>query len=315
MAIILKNPFYMGIIRIRATGETFIGIHEPLVSASLFERVQDVLAGKRVGKVQKHHFLFRRLFQCGHCGSYLTGERQKGRVYYRCHKTACSGTSVSESAIEREVIRTLDGCAVKPSDMPTIRKAVQNVFGNARRDVEAAATAGVLKVKHLEAREERLTDALLDGLIDRDAYNTRRRALLVDRQRLSEALAARADPAWRRQAVLDLFERAEMAPQLYRNAEGDEKRELLSELTSNRSVTGKNIVVEPNFPFFRTQSAAKCTQSGVSRSDVRTLTELVQQAWDHFETRPAELIGALPKKKVAQRPLGMSPDIPKVQRR
>src|SRR5262245_25996747 len=43
---LLNNTFYLGIIRIARTGETFPGIHEPLVSKSLFDRVHDVLNGR-----------------------------------------------------------------------------------------------------------------------------------------------------------------------------------------------------------------------------------------------------------------------------
>ena len=38
---ILNNPFYCGLIRIKKTGETFAGIHQSLIPASLFKRVQD----------------------------------------------------------------------------------------------------------------------------------------------------------------------------------------------------------------------------------------------------------------------------------
>src|SRR5262249_50073602 len=45
-SVMLKNPFYIGLIRIRKTGETFQGRHQPLVSKYLFDRVQDVISGK-----------------------------------------------------------------------------------------------------------------------------------------------------------------------------------------------------------------------------------------------------------------------------
>ncbi|MGC9224935.1 MAG: recombinase family protein [Terracidiphilus sp.] len=45
---ILRNPFYTGVMRIMASGETYLGNHEALISKSLFDRVQDILHG-RVG--------------------------------------------------------------------------------------------------------------------------------------------------------------------------------------------------------------------------------------------------------------------------
>jgi DNA invertase Pin-like site-specific DNA recombinase len=43
LSVMLNNPFYIGIIRLKRTGETFDGSHEPLVPRSLFQRVQAVL--------------------------------------------------------------------------------------------------------------------------------------------------------------------------------------------------------------------------------------------------------------------------------
>ena len=46
LSTVLNNPFYIGIVRLLSTGETFQGIHEPLIGKSLFDRVQLVLQGK-----------------------------------------------------------------------------------------------------------------------------------------------------------------------------------------------------------------------------------------------------------------------------
>ena len=39
----LRNPFYMGIIRMKRSGEHYPGIHEPIVSKHFFDRVQNIL--------------------------------------------------------------------------------------------------------------------------------------------------------------------------------------------------------------------------------------------------------------------------------
>ena len=83
---ILNNPFYMGVIRINTTGETFPGAHEPLISKALFDVVQATLRGKTVPKAKKHRYLLRQMVKCGNCTRrHLTGEIQKSRLYYRCH--------------------------------------------------------------------------------------------------------------------------------------------------------------------------------------------------------------------------------------
>src|ERR1022692_3018884 len=65
---ILNNPFYLGIIRLVKTGETFPGVHQPLVTKTLFDGVQGVLNGKANAKPWCHNYLFRRLLTCKGCG-------------------------------------------------------------------------------------------------------------------------------------------------------------------------------------------------------------------------------------------------------
>lgn len=81
---VLRNPIYKG--SILWDGQTFEGIHTPLVSPELWQRVQDTIDGNRKlkGRRVKHDYLFARLVTCGHCGGLMTGQMQKGKLYYHC---------------------------------------------------------------------------------------------------------------------------------------------------------------------------------------------------------------------------------------
>ena len=68
------NPFYMGLIRVKRTNETYQGVHQPLISKNVFDRVQDVLHGRLNTRALKRDFLFRRRLNCGHCRIRLVGE-------------------------------------------------------------------------------------------------------------------------------------------------------------------------------------------------------------------------------------------------
>ena len=95
---ILNNSFYMGMITLQTTKEVFVGKHKPLISKRLFEQVQAKLKGKQVKHQTKHNHMFRKLIKCS-CGYTISGERQKGRVYYRCHNKDCSETTIREDKI------------------------------------------------------------------------------------------------------------------------------------------------------------------------------------------------------------------------
>jgi len=108
LSTILKNPFYAGVIRLRATNETFAGNHEPIVSSALYRRVQNVLAGKTSERTAKHDFLFRRILSCRGCGYSLIESCRKGHVYYRCHTRACPTTGIREETVDSGFARLLE---------------------------------------------------------------------------------------------------------------------------------------------------------------------------------------------------------------
>lgn len=100
LSVLLKNPFYVGTIRIRRTNGEYPGIHEPLVSRTCFETVQGVLKSRcpRRRRTGRARHRYSRMLRCGSCSLHLIGEIQKARTYYRCHQ--CPGTSIREDAID-----------------------------------------------------------------------------------------------------------------------------------------------------------------------------------------------------------------------
>src|SRR6202012_4201847 len=56
MSTMLNNSFYVGLIRLRKSGECFPGLHAPLVSKQVFDTVQRILDGKTVARTPRHEF-------------------------------------------------------------------------------------------------------------------------------------------------------------------------------------------------------------------------------------------------------------------
>ena len=79
----LKNPFYMGLFKFK--GEIKQGIHTPLISKSLFNKVQIAFKKDNKPLYKKHTFLFGNFIECGDCGCSIVGEVKKGKyTYYHC---------------------------------------------------------------------------------------------------------------------------------------------------------------------------------------------------------------------------------------
>lgn len=248
VATVLHNPFYVGIIRIHRTGQTFAGIHEPLVSKSVFDQVQQVLSGKAFPHVLKHGFAFRRLLKCAACGYSLIGERQKGHVYYRCHTVTCRGTSLRESTIEAQMRCLFNLLALAEEDMRELRD-----FGDVERSKHletAAQRQGQLERARglCEDRLQRLTDAFLDGDVDKETYEQRKGALLHERASLRDALVQPQEdgPA---ELLLKKLERGKAAQQQFNSPFADEKREAVQCVTSNLIVEGKQLAFALHSPF------------------------------------------------------------------
>lgn len=287
ISVMLKNPFYIGIIRLRKTGESFQGIHEPLVSKHVFDRVQDVLAGKLCIRRDAHEFLYRRLFQCATCGLALIGERQKGHVYYRCHTPGC--TSVREESLEAGILKELKKLVFSDEEKKEMAEAIESFatdWANERKERQSALD---LRAAKLKDRLSRLTDAFIDGSLEKELFEERKSSLLMERKEIDEAEARlHGSDANVVKEVKEKLELAGSAYLLYQTANADEKRELLQIVTSNRQADAKNVAITMAEPFQTIANRTSFTSGGLRRDTLRTVRHTISSVlefWKSVETR------------------------------
>ncbi|MCB1385900.1 MAG: hypothetical protein KDJ80_08150 [Nitratireductor sp.] len=91
----------------------------------------------------------------------------------------------------------------------------------------------------------RTTDALLDELIDKDTFNSRKQSLELERLRLEEALEKQAARQPEPDRVRQFLELTKSLKTLFISAIAAERRELVRWATSNCLVEMKNVCVEP----------------------------------------------------------------------
>lgn len=282
---ILHNPFYVGLIRIRTTSEVFKGCHSPLVSVRQFERVQKILSGRLFARPQRHEFMLRRMVRCRKCGRVLTGEWQKGRAYYRCHSEQCRGTSLSEENLKGIVRRELACLSLDDGDVRDFRDIARLRLERERSNRDANLEAVKRDIAHVDERLVRLTDAVIDLTIDKETFNARKATLLTDRQRLVDVVEGRADALfWER--VLEKFELGLTALHGFNSGSPDEKREIVSEVSSNFWAVGKDGLLELDFPYREVREWAGVQNCGPSRAEVRTVEGLVAILQGSIEREP-----------------------------
>ena len=248
LSTLLNNPFYTGIIRIKRTGEFFDGGHQPLITRALFERVQTRLRTKTHTKVLTHDFAFRRLLKCGSCGYALTGERHKGHTYYRCHQIICRGVSLREEEIVGRLRWFNELIRLSPEDLGDMRDLVEAARGNAASSHAVEIARIKREIGGCEDRLARLTDAVLDGIVDRETFSLRKGRLLAEKRALHDRLERPPEDTLAEE-TLKKFELANMAYLQLETLTALEIRQLTEKTTSNLVVEGKNLAVTPYFPF------------------------------------------------------------------
>ena len=272
---LLNNPFYCGLIRLKSSGQTFKGVHEPLVSVAMFDRIQSILKGKSGPKIMRHEWMFRRMIRCALCTRTLTAERQKGHVYYRCHTSSCPTTGIREECVGEALRVYYTRAQLFPEDFAELR----DCLADHRREIEQSgvlARAGAdLRLADARQRLNRLTDALVDGLIERDAYEVRRSTLLLDISRMEEEGGA-DESAEKFDRVGRMFELAASLIPSYDSADFAQKRQIIETTTSNLALRGKYLEFTPSEPF-RTFAEWRLVPAGdPQRHTVRT-TEICQR--------------------------------------
>ncbi len=286
---ILRNPFYSGLIRLKKTKEVFEGAHARLITSGLYKRVQDVFDGKKPRRVQIHDYLFRRLFACATCSRSLIPSRHKGHVYYRCQTVTCPTTCVREEALESAVAHIFASIAVPEALQVAVAQQIRTIFSNSAELVEASRRRHQGVIAAATTRLERLTDAYVEGLLEKDVYHERRAALLAERQAAQDALATAKETIRDREvAVEKCLEVAKCPARLYAAATIAEKRQLVEILCSNRKVSGKDIDISTAEPFLFLASAQSSIRCAPTFDSPRTAQAIAEDLFRWFETAKEE---------------------------
>jgi site-specific DNA recombinase len=287
LSTILNNPFYIGLIRIQKNGQVYSGNHEPLISKRLFDDVQDMLAGRFNKRTKTHDFLFRRYITCKGCEYSLIGEFQKGRVYYRCHTKNCPMKGMREEEVTTLVERSLRDLVFTEAEKNYLAKRIQTLKADWFREKEKQVSNLNLTIQQVSERLKRLTDAYLDGTIEKEIYEERKAALLFERRgiegRLNEFKTGMTSIPDELQKFLEL---AGDAYSLYKTPIIEKKRRLLKTITSNCSVDEGHLDFAYAIPFREVAQREKSNDGGPSKVVHRTLDALLDLLLTHFKHNP-----------------------------
>ena len=271
IARILKNPFYMGIIKIR--DKTYLGGHEPIISTQLFKKVQNVFATKSNTKACKHNYTYRRRIKCMHCDYSLIAEKQKGNVYYRCQRKECPTKTLREDVFEDYLLKSFKTLELQDEEAEKLRKAIDAMEQFQNREFEQQRKTLKLQLGNVKARLDRLTDTLLDGIIGNEIYASKKEELLVKQRNLEEKIELLEDNN------NTIFEKARTFLELAKNVVNtydsgilEEKRDLIETIVSNCTSDGKKVSISMVSPFTELSQRVLLSGCDLNRSVPRTET-------------------------------------------
>ena len=247
---LLTNPIYYGALPWK--GQLFRGKHEPVISKALFDRVQERLHGRALGKT-KRSFPYRGLLTCGYCGCGITAEIKKGKyVYYRCTygRGECEQPYRREEQLSRELWSVVDGIHLSTD----LVERIVGMFKEREEELERFRRARSLELKAEESRVLELRDSAyldkLEGTVDEERWLSMDRRLSGQLDHVRDEKARLAVPVTTSvDNVREALELLERAPDLYLRESHEERAKLLRTVVSNCRLTAENVVPVYREPF------------------------------------------------------------------
>ena len=240
VATILNLPFYCG--QMKVLDKLYDGKHERLISVADWRRIQRIKGNRYAKKSTKHGHLFRGLITCGDCQRILTGEKQKSRVYYRCHTKKCPGKGMREDRLETAILQKLKQLEISEKDRISLETEMRTWNeGNQRKDIQKSLR---LRISEAKSKQDRLTDLLVDGAIDNEAFALRKDNLTFEVGQLNEELVGIENQRLSEVEMAEVMELVVSISTVYQKADPTRKRQLLKNSFQSMCVgSGKLVVV------------------------------------------------------------------------
>ena len=182
MSKLLRNPFYMGKIIIPKLGneptQIINGIHEAIVSDSLFFKVQDVLNGVTSNKkegysFQRDEFPLRGILFCSSCNAKLTASKSRsatGRRYAYYHCNYCKNERFPSEDVNNNMESILGEFQFTKESKTLYELMVKNLLNNKSGEDELSLDKLTVQLNEQNTRIQKLQDLYVDGNIDNENY-------------------------------------------------------------------------------------------------------------------------------------------------
>jgi hypothetical protein len=250
---LFKNPIYYG--DFLFTGKMYRGIHTPLVTRELWDRVQEVRKdrGTRKPKRSKHSFAFSNLIQCRHCGCSLVAELKKQKyIYYHCtgYKGKCEEPYVREEVLEEQFGEVIRSLKFDPETLDWVTSALKESHQDEKRFHDEAIQRLQSEYSRLQNRIDQMYVDKLDRRVTDEFFDQKSAEWRQEQQGILHNLEQHqnANQSYLQEGVA-ILELANRAAELFEKQSASEKRRLLDFVLSNSSWGDGELTVEFRQPF------------------------------------------------------------------
>ena len=234
MQLILTNPYYRGDVTFR--GVSYPGRHEPLVSATIWQKVQDVLASRRVGeKTRVHPHYLKSSVYCGSCQSRLIVDHATNRYgvtyeYFVClgrhmKRTDCQQRAMPIDLIEHKITDYYRTVALPPELRQHLEATLTSELEAMTHEAAEAERRLLGQCRALEDKRRKLLEAHYAGAIPLDLLKQEQEQITAQLTTIKDKLAllnaTTATLSANLQAALEL---AENCYEAYRRATPGQRR-------------------------------------------------------------------------------------------
>ena len=259
---ILTNPFYYGEMCIK--GEFMPHVYPPIVSRSLFDKVQEIFAqngnhNRNNSENQaKYTYAFRGLITCKECGGLITPAtaiKKNGSKYrhLRCanYKKCCHQAAVMEYVIFEQLENEVFNKLSLPLNMqePLKEQILRSLTDTSKLNTTIKINV-TKKINELKVKEDKLLDFYLEGKLTQDIYDMKKASIdkeiksLEDTQKKYKTIDNDT-----KEKIVNVFTLPGNIADIFKKASPTRQNELLKMLLTDCKLDGKRLEYTLKKPF------------------------------------------------------------------
>ncbi len=240
---ILRNTFYYGLITHKRG--VFQGDHQPMISKTLFDKVQYLLKKKGFKRLFTHEYVFSGALKCPTCGKGMKSMTAKKKwKYYYCRNKNCEIKTVAETELNDEIFLALKKIEFNEEEIIKLKNEALSLKGESVLSVNQQNNILDLEISTINARLESLLQKFIDEAIDLESYNKTRGALLnkqIDLKERKDALERKLiEKTDEMEKIGKLLENPSGA---YQIADPINKRRLIESMVENLTLTPEGLCI------------------------------------------------------------------------